>query len=151
MKVLTSLFKGLGKIVGKTGNQIGRTASDIPGMNHLIAYDLQEAHANFRINNGFIFTRDMKAKGSNLNVRLNADLNLETLEIRGNLWPRLTSLPTVMLSPLTMLSDFMVDIVIYGTIENLQWKIALDKRIKQESAGKGEERTPRSPTGKRKR
>lgn len=151
MKVLTTLFKGLGKIVGKTGNRIGRTASDIPGMNHLIAYDLQEAHANFRINNGFIFTRDMKAKGSNLNVRLNADLNLETLEIRGNLWPRISSLPTIMLSPLTMLSDFMVDIILYGTMENLQWKIALDKRIKQESAGKGEERTPHSPTGERKR
>ena len=149
MRILSSLFKSLGRVVGSTGSNIGRTASNIPGMNHLIAYDLQEAHASFHIAHGFLFTRDMKAKGSNLNVRLNADLNLDTLEIRGNLWPKVSSLPTILLSPLTMLSDFMVDILIYGTLEDLKWKISLDKRMQQQNARQGEKRTPRSPTSSR--
>ena len=127
-RLFTHVFNGLGKLVGRTGDQIGRTASYIPGMNHLIAYDLQEAYTHFDILNGHFITRGMKAKGYNLNVSLNLDINLDTLEIHGNLWPRVSSLPTVLLSPLSFLSDFMVDIILYGDVGDIKWRIGLDRR-----------------------
>ena len=131
MSLFSRVFRSLGKLVGRTGGRITNTASNIPGMNHLISYDLKEAHADFQIANGHIFTNNMKAVGSNLNVRLNADMDLNTLYVRGDLWPKISSLPTVLLSPVTVLSDFMMDIVIYGPMEDIKWRVALGKSIKK--------------------
>lgn len=128
-RMFTSLFRHLGNAVDETGGNLSKTASYIPGLNHLIAYDLQEAHTNFDILNGHLITRDMKAKGYNLNVQLNLDINLNTLELQGNLWPRISSLPTILLAPLTFLSDFMVDIIVYGPVDDIHWRIGLDRRI----------------------
>ena len=122
------LFKGLGMLTSKTGDSMGRMASNVPGMNHLIAYDLQEAHTNFDIINGFFVTRGMKVKGYNLNVSLNLAIDLNTLELSGNLWPRISSLPTILLAPFTFLSDFMVDIILYGKVDDIKWRIGLDRR-----------------------
>ena len=129
-RVISSVFRGLGSIVGKTGGSIGNTAGKIPGMNHLIAYNLQEARANFHITNGWIYTKDMIASGSNLDVKLVAGIDLDTMEISGHLWPSISSLPTVILSPLTILSDFMVDVVLYGQASDPKWRIALDRRLR---------------------
>ena len=63
-------------------------------------------------------------------MKLNIDL--ETLYIKGNLWPKITSLPTVILSPITFLSDFMIDILIFGEIDSLDWKFGLDRRFNEE-------------------
>lgn len=133
MRVFSSVFRGLGRWVGRTGGRITNTASSIPGMNHLIAYDLKEAHADFQIANGYIFTNNMKAIGSNLNVQLNVGINLDTLALRGNLWPKISSLPTILLAPVTALSDFMMDIVLYGTVSDVKWRITWDKLIGKRS------------------
>lgn len=129
-RMISSVFKKLGSIVGKTGGSIGNTAGKIPGMNHLIAYNLQEARANFHITNGWIYTKDMIASGSNLDVKLVAGIDLDTMEISGHLWPSISSLPTVILSPLTILSDFMMDVVLYGQASDPKWRIALDRRLR---------------------
>ncbi len=121
------IFRNLGSAVGSTSS----SAAYIPGVNHLIAYDLKEAHANFRIENGHLFTDRMKAIGSNLNVRVNADIDLNSLTVRGNLWPKISSIPTIVLAPLTILSDFMIDIVLYGSLSDVKWRIAMDRRIKK--------------------
>ncbi len=131
MRLFSGIFRGLGKIVGRTGGKITSTASNIPGMNHLIAYDLKEAHADFQIANGHIFTRNMEATGSNLNVKLNVDVDLDTLQVRGNLWPKISSLPTILLAPVTVLSDLMMDIVIYGPLDDIKWRITWDRSIKK--------------------
>lgn len=132
-RVFSSIFRSLGRLVGHTGGSITNTASNVPGMNHLIAYDLKEAHADFNIANGHLYTRNMEAIGSNLNVQLHADIDLNNLRLRGNLWPKISSLPTILLSPLTVLSDFMMDIVLYGSLTDVKWRIALDRRMKNKS------------------
>lgn len=127
-RLFSGVFHFLGKWMNKTGGNITKTASNVPGMNHLIAYDLQEAFTKFDIINGHFITRGMKAKGYNLNIHLNLDINLDTMELRGNLWPRISSLPTLILAPLTFLSDFMLDIIIYGSVDDIKWRIGLDRR-----------------------
>lgn len=150
-RLFTRVFRGLGNVVGNTSGHISKTASLIPGVNHLIAYDLQEAHAKFDILNGHLITRDMKAKGYNLNVQLEIDLNLNTLELKGNLWPRISSLPTILLAPLTFLSDFMVDIIIYGPVGDLKWRIGLDARKGNQPPSATSEADKTLPTPKKKR
>lgn len=129
-RMATGLFKAAGSLVNSVGDSLDRTSQNVPGLNHILAYDLQEAYARFNIANGHLRTTYMKAKGYNLNVQVQMDLDLEDLTLRGNIWPRISSLPTIILSPLTFLSDFMVDIIVYGKIDDLQWKFALDRRLK---------------------
>lgn len=129
-RLATKLFKSTGDTINKLGSGIDWTSQNIPGLNHILAYDLQDAYIRFNILQGHLRTETLKAKGYNLNVHANLDINLDTMEIRGNLWPRISSLPTVILSPLTFLSKFMIDIIVYGTIDDIKWKFGLDKRLK---------------------
>lgn len=146
MRLFSGIFRGLGKIVGRTGGEITNTASNIPGMNHLIAYDLKEAHADFQIANGHIFTHNMKAIGSNLNVKLYADIDLDTLQVHGNLWPKISSLPTLLLAPVTFLSNFVMDIVIYGPLDDIKWRIDLDRSMKRKNGKENHHKNGQQPT-----
>ncbi len=122
---IASAFSGTGNAI----SAIGRKARVLPGYNHIFSYDIQDAYANFVIADGHLRAYEMKAMGYNLEVDMKLDINLDTLYIHGNLWPKVTSLPTLILSPVTFLSDFMIDIIIYGTIDELDWKFGLDRRI----------------------
>lgn len=122
---ISNIFSGTGNAITNIGNQ----AKHIPGYNHIFAYDIQDAYAKFAIAGGHLRAYDMKALGYNLNIKMKLDVDLNSTYIRGNLWPSITSLPTLMISPLTFLSDFMIDILIYGKIDNLQWKFGLDRRL----------------------
>ena len=84
----------------------------------------------------------MKAQGYNLNVDMKLAIDLETLYIEGNLWPKITSLPTVILSPITFLSDFMIDILIFGEIDDLNWKLGLDRNLKGEAPSASSQKGP---------
>jgi hypothetical protein len=64
---------------------------------------------------------------------MNVDVDLDTTELDGKLWPRMSSLPTLLLSPETFLSDFMIDINVYGKIDKLKWKVGLDKRLQSDA------------------
>lgn len=125
---ISKVFSGTGDMISSIGNK----AKIIPGYNHIFAYDIQDAFAKFVIADGKLRAYDMKALGYNLNVDMKLSIDLETLYIRGNLWPKITSLPTVILSPLTFLSDFMIDILIFGEIDDLNWKFGLDRNLKGE-------------------
>lgn len=123
---ISRAFSGTGDII----TQIGKDARRIPGYNHLFAYDIQNAYAKFAIANGHLRAYDMTATGYNLNVDMKLDVDLDSTYIRGNIWPEITSIPTIMLSPITFLSDFMIDILIYGKLDNIQWKIGLDRLLR---------------------
>lgn len=125
---IAKVFSGTGDAISRIGNE----AKIIPGYNHIFAYDIQDAHAKFAISDGKLNIYEMKALGYNLNVNMKLSIDLDTLYIKGNLWPKITSLPTVILSPITFLSDFMIDILIFGEIDSLDWKFGLDRRFNEE-------------------
>lgn len=129
-RMATKAFKSTGKTINRLGHGIDWTSQNIPGLNHIMAYDLQDAYARFIISNGHLSTKSFKAKGYNMSVHAHMDIDLDTLEIRGNLWPTVSSLPAVILTPLTFLSDYVIDIVVHGTLDNINWKFGLDKRLK---------------------
>lgn len=127
--VLSRLSRGTGATINAIGSGLDKTAQNIPGYNHIFAYDLQNANVQYVLDKGHFKTRTFEATGYNLKVTGLLDINLDTMEIYGNMWPQVSSLPTILLSPLTFLSDFMLDIVLYGKIDDIQWSFKLDKRV----------------------
>lgn len=127
--VLQKLSRTTGSTINAIGNQLDKTAQFIPGYNHVFAYDIQDAFIDFVLDKGHFRTTYLKALGYNLKVTGKIDIDLETLDIYGNMWPQVSSLPTLVLSPITFLSDFMLDIVIFGKIDDLKWEFRLDPRI----------------------
>lgn len=119
---------------GEAIDTVGRTALRLPFANHFLRYGIDEAHSRFDITNGHLITRGMKAKGYNLNVQVQLDINLDTLTFRGDLWPRISSVPTVLISPVTILSDFLIDVNLHGDILNPQWEFGLSKKLRNEPA-----------------
>lgn len=128
--VLTKLSKNTGKAISAIGSGINKTAQYVPGYNHIFAYDLQNAYVNYTIDKGFLKTKSFVADGYNLRVSGSLSIDLDKLNIHGNMWPEVSSLPTVLMSPITFLSDFMLDIVIYGNVDDLKWEFRLDRRLK---------------------
>ncbi len=129
---ITNIFQKTGDTLGSVGSQINRFANNIPFANHFLRYDLQQVHSSFTIGNGKFVTEGMKALGYNLNVgvQLEIDLNESTLE--GELWPKISSVPTVILSPITFLSNFVIDIQVYGSLDDIQWRFGLNRKRKED-------------------
>ncbi len=107
------------------------SAYKVPFANHFIRYSIDEAYAKFDIHKGHLISRNMKAKGYNLDVNLQLDLDLNDLTLKGNLWPKISSVPTAIISPVTVLSDFLIDINLYGDVLNPQWKFSLSEDLEK--------------------
>ena len=106
------------------------SAYKVPFANHFLRYGIDEAFARFDLTNGHLITRDMKARGYNLDVDVKLDINLDTLTLNGDLWPTISSVPTLIISPITILSGFLIDIEVYGDLIAPQWKFGLSKKLK---------------------
>lgn len=115
---------------GKTIDSVGRTALQLPFANHFLRYGISHVFTRFDITKGHLITRDMKAGGYNLDVGVDLDIDLNTLTMKGNLWPHISSVPTVLISPVTILSDFLIDINLHGDLLDPQWDIGLSKKLK---------------------
>lgn len=106
----------------------------MPFVNHFLRYGIDEAFARFDIRDGHLITRGMKAKGYNLNVDTQLDIDLDKLTVKGDLWPKISSVPTVLISPITILSKFLIDINIHGELADPQWEFGLSKKFKSDES-----------------
>ncbi len=131
---LSKLFERTGNTLGSVGEKVGQVTDNIPFANHFLRYDLQEVHSRFSIGKGKLVTDGMKAMGYNLNVGVQLEIDLETLTLNGDLWPKISSVPTVILSPITFLSEFMIDIRIFGELDDIQWSFGLNQKKKEEES-----------------
>lgn len=111
-------------------DMVQSSAYKVPFANHFLRYGIDEAFSRFDIMGGHLITRNMKAKGYNLDVDVQLDIDLDKLTIDGDLWPRISSVPTLIISPITILSDFLIDIDVYGDLISPQWKFGLSKKLK---------------------
>ncbi len=122
------------------------SAYKLPFANHFLRYGIDSASSRFDIRNGHLITRNMVASGYNLDVRTKLDINLNTLTLTGNLWPQISSVPTVLISPITILSNFLIDINLHGDLVDPQWKIGLSKKLQgQEASLRAEPKEGNSP------
>ena len=129
-KLISGIFNSGSMVI----DTMQTSAYALPFANHFLRYGIDEAFSRFDIKNGHLITRDMKAKGYNLNVGMQLDLDLHTLTINGDLWPKISSVPTALISPITILSDYLIDINIYGDVLAPQWEFGLSKKLKGEDS-----------------
>ncbi|MFI3242799.1 MAG: AsmA-like C-terminal region-containing protein [Akkermansia sp.] len=133
-KVSTNIKSGTAAVVGvftkgigMVGSAFGQTTSNIPGANYLLNYDLRNASANFMIGDGVLSTNNLRATGSNLAVSSSLRLDLARMYIQADLWPEMSSLISLMLSPITVISDGIIDINLYGTLDDLRWRVIFNR------------------------
>ncbi len=129
---LSAAFRKTGTTVSNVGTQVGRITNNIPFANHFLRYDLQEVHTRFTIGKGHLVTEGMKALGYNLNVGIQLEVDLDKLTLEGDLWPKISSVPTIILSPITFLSDFMIDIHVFGPLDDIDWRFGLNRKRKEQ-------------------
>jgi len=109
-----------------TGELMNKTTRFIPGLNRLTQYNLQDAKANFQISNGMLTSNDLVAEGDNLHILANLSYHLKDSYINAEIWPQFSSLAQIALAPVTEISDHIIDINIYGPIDELKWKISVN-------------------------
>ncbi len=131
--VISWMFDSTGKAVNNVSSKLDSWSNNIPFANHILAYNLREAYSRFTIGNGHLVTHSMKAKGSNLKVKANLDLDLDSMILRGDMWPHISSLPAIVIAPITFLSKYVIDIKIDGPIDNLKWGFGLDSRFHEDT------------------
>lgn len=124
------------------GNDALNSTSNVPFANHFLKYGISEAFSRFDIRDGHLITRSMKAKGYNLNVGVHLDINLDDLTFKGDLWPKISSVPTALISPVTILSKFLIDINLYGDLLNPKWEFGLSKKFKSDEESLSPEPAP---------
>jgi len=144
--VISWMFDSTGKAVDQVSDKLDSWSNNIPFANHVLAYNLREAYSRFTIGNGHLVTHSMKAMGSNLKVKANLDLDLDSMIIRGDLWPQISSLPAIVIAPITFLSKYVIDIKIDGPIDNLKWGFGLDSRFQDTEPSTTAEQTGRHGT-----
>lgn len=121
------------KMVFDTGSDaidvVQDSAYKVPFANHFVRYGIDAASSDFDIRRSHLITRNMRATGYNLDIALKLDLDLNDLTLKGNLWPQISSVPTTIIAPLTFLSDFLIDINLYGDVLNPQWEFGLSRKL----------------------
>lgn len=101
-------------------------AAYVPFANYVATYDLQDASAFFTLRNGFLYSDDVKASGSNLKVKLDMTLNLTDMTINATLHPSFNSLVDIAARPFTVLSKYMLDIKVSGPLRDLSWSVHMN-------------------------
>ncbi len=129
--MVNGVFSGVGIAVREAGDVLDETTGKVPGINYLFKYGLRDADADFTVKDGFMFTENLVAKGSNLTVPLYGSLNLDSLNVRARLWPDLGSILNVALSPITRISEHIIDIELYGKINDLKWRLDAESPFKR--------------------
>lgn len=127
-KLISFVFDSGSEAVGSVQD----SSYKIPFVNHFLRYGIDEAFTRFDIKDGHFLTRGMKAKGYNLNIDTQLDIDLNKLTVKGDLWPKISSVPTVLISPITILSKFLIDINIYGELADPQWEFGLSQKFKSD-------------------
>ncbi len=110
------LFGTLGKVIG----------SVVPGVKHLINYNITTARCDFVIENGYIKTasengKSFQAQGSNMGLTGGGWIRLSDLYVNADLRVSLRGLPGLVTSPLFMIAGGLFRVRGTGPLSNVEW------------------------------
>lgn len=108
----------------KAAGMAQKGASDyVPFANYITNYDLQDAKADFRIKNGYLFSDNLEVTGTNLGVKSELALRLADMNLNAALHLSFLSLLDTVTSPFTHIPLNMLIINVKGPIKDLSWKV----------------------------
>lgn len=135
---VTRLFSRLFSTTTDTFGHVRKTANTmteyIPFVDHFMSYNIQDLEGSFTIGNGHLRTDDVRAYGDNVEVQMRLDLALDDMAIKGNIWPHIGSIPSMLMTPVSVLSRNRFNIHLRGTLDDLDWGVGLDKKQDNEPA-----------------
>lgn len=131
-RMMSWLFTTTGNTIGNVGRRTSAATEYVPFIDHILSYNIQDTMGSFDIRNGHLYSRDMSAWGENVDVDMFLDLDLNTLKLKGNIWPRIGSVPGALISTVSALSANRLNIHLYGPIQDIGWGLGLDKKKKSE-------------------
>ncbi len=126
----TSTIKGSGHAEIRNGNlvefslfsMIGRLLGDaIPGLNHVVNYNIQQATFDYTIDKGYLNTGNFTCSGTNIALAGNGNINLDTLYVNAFLRLRFRGLMGIVTLPIYLLTKGIFEFRGAGPLENVSW------------------------------
>ncbi len=106
-----SLFSMIGRILGEA----------IPGLNHVVNYNIQQATFDYTIDKGYLNTGNFTCSGTNIALAGNGNINLDTLYVNAFLRLRFRGLMGVVTLPIYLLTKGIFEFRGQGPLENVSW------------------------------
>lgn len=148
---MTWLFSATGNTMGRVGRRTSAVTDYVPFLDHILSYNIQDTAGSFDIRNGHLYSRDMTAWGENVDVEMFLNLDLDSLTLKGNIWPHIGSVPGALISTVSVLSANRLNIHLYGGIKDIKWGLGLDKKKSAEPDSLSEEPIHPAPQTKARR
>lgn len=110
-------------LLGQLGNAI---ASVVPGMNHLIKYNINQARCEFVLEDGYVKSASTQgdsftAQGSNMALSGGGWIRMSDLYTHADLRVKLRGVPALLTSPLFMIAGGLFRIQGEGPVDDIQW------------------------------
>lgn len=100
---------------------IGRLLGEIPGVNHIVDYNIKQATLDYVIKDKYIITNNFYCSGTNMSLSGNGSVNLDNLYVNSHLRFRLQGLSQVILLPVSILTTGMLEFHGTGPLSNVKW------------------------------
>lgn len=100
---------------------IGRLLGEIPGVNHIVDYNIKQATLDYIIKDNYIITNNFYCSGTNMSLSGNGSINLENLLVNSHLRFRLQGLSKVILLPVSILTTGMLEFHGTGPLSDVKW------------------------------
>lgn len=107
-------------IFGKLGEVLGQ----IPGVGHLIVYNIKRASCDYYIKDGVMNTDHFVAEGTNMGVSGSGSVDLTTTMVNADLQLSFKGLPKLLTSPVYVLFGGLFKVKGKGPLNNVEWYAA---------------------------
>lgn len=101
---------------------IGRLLGDyIPGLNHIVDYNIKQATLDYIIQDKYIITNNFYCTGTNMSLTGNGSVNIETLNVNSHLRFHFQGLSKLIMLPVSLLTTGMLEFHGTGPLSDVKW------------------------------
>lgn len=118
-------------LFGEIGNLLSVV---IPGLSHLINFNIQEASAQYEIADGFLKTNDFKGAGTNMSLAGSGWMNLDTTNVDINMRMKLRGVTGLLTLPVFLVAGSLFEFEGKGPLSKTKWSMRPFSRKSQKDA-----------------
>lgn len=101
---------------------IGRLLGDyIPGLNHIVDYNIKQATLDYIIQDKYIITNNFYCTGTNMSLTGNGSVNIDTLNVNSHLRFHFQGLSKLIMLPVSLLTTGMLEFHGTGPLSDVKW------------------------------
>lgn len=118
-------------LFGEIGNLLSAV---IPGLSHLINFNIQEASAKYEIADGFLKTNDFRGAGTNMSLAGSGWMNLDTTNVDINMRMKLRGVTGLLTLPVFLVAGSLFEFEGKGPLSKTKWSMRPFSRKSQQDA-----------------